>query len=726
MAVNDARAVGAGRGDRLRVLVLSAGLLVSVGPAFAQVENTRGGESPTEAPRLPIREPEADPEDVLEEVRRWRRRPEPAAEAVIEAGAWPTSPAARDGRAYPVSRFTFSYYRNRPGLPPLAELLAARVPLIETPEGLIGLPENVTSGAAAGREGVLAERIGDLASDEPRTFYGSAISQVAQAVTSYLNEQGIFGVFVLPATDAIDPMTGADLRGEGATTLPLVVYAATVSELRTIASGSRFRSDEDRVNAPRLAWMLENSPIRPSSAPDVDAETAGEAAEEPAPEERGGGTDLIQRRELDAYVYRLNRHPGRRVDVAIAPAAGGDDTAELQYLVTENRPLTFYAQISNTGTEQTSELRERFGLTHSQLTNHDDILFLEYITSNFEETHAVIGSYTRPLGERTSRLSARVFGSWSEFTASDVGLAEEEFTGESWRVGAELIFNAYQKDDFFVDAFVGFRWTEEQISNEFLDIEGEEDFFLPRIGVRAARERETSYFDLEASYEFSLSGVTGVDSEQLTRLGRLNPDDDWQVLRVQGQIGFFLEPLLKRREFLDLSDHRWSTLAHEVVLRGRAQYAFDNRLIPSEQDVVGGLYSVRGYPESVAAGDSSVVGSLEYRLHVPRLFRPYGAQDRVPQVFGRPFRGRPQGVLGATDWDLVLKAFVDAGRVWNTDREVFEEDQTLVGYGVGAELRLWRNVTARVDWGFVGDEIEGNDDAESGDSRVHFAVTVIF
>jgi len=54
-----------------------------------------------------------------------------------------------------------------------------------------------------------------------------------------------------------------------------------------------------------------------------------------------------------------------------------------------------------------------------------------------------------------------------------------------------------------------------------------------------------------------------------------------------------------------------STLAHELYFSLHGQYAFNNRLVPQAQDVAGGMYSVRGYPESFAAGDSGFAGSLD-------------------------------------------------------------------------------------------------------------------
>jgi hemolysin activation/secretion protein len=63
----------------------------------------------------------------------------------------------------------------------------------------------------------------------------------------------------------------------------------------------------------------------------------------------------------------------------------------------------------------------------------------------------------------------------------------------------------------------------------------------------------------------------------------------------------------------------------------------------------------------------------------------------------------------------------------NSDRKVFEQDETLIGAGLGLELQVLRYLNARVDWGFVLQDIElPGEDVEVGDNRLHFVVTVSF
>src|SRR5262249_43265821 len=163
--------------------------------------------------------------------------------------------------------------------------------------------------------------------------------------------------------------------------LRIVIRIGRLQELRTYGSGGRVPED-GRLDSPLHESIKQRSPVQ-----------AG---------------DLVRKDELDAYVARLNRHPGRQVDYTLSHPK--DDGADyLQFLVAENSPLTLYVQGSNTGTDETNHWRERFGLTDTQLTGHDDVLHLDFITGNFDQVFATFGSYEAPLGP-FQRLRGRLGG----------------------------------------------------------------------------------------------------------------------------------------------------------------------------------------------------------------------------------------------------------------------------------------------------------------------------
>ena len=436
--------------------------------------------------------------------------------------------------------------------------------------------------------------------------------------------------------------------------------------------------------------------------------------------QRGG---LIKLDELDRYIAHLNRHPGRQVDAALSPGPR-DGELTLDYLVTETKQPLFYGQISNTGTEQTSRCREQFGMIHHNLTRSDDILYVDYITGNFDSVHGVSGGYERPVGDWT-RLRAKVFGSWREYEASEVGLAGQSFRGENYSVGGELAWNFFQHKSFFVDAVGGIQHHRVKTKNGLAGVEGKSNFLLPYIGLRAEQRTEKSNLFASLIGEFNIPCLVDTDDRGLNgldRLGRGKTDRQWFTLRYALSGSFFLEPILdaKWKE----PDHP-STLAHELFTSVRGQVTLHDRRVPANyMQTAGGFHTVRGYPESFSAGDNAFSGTLEYRYHWPRSLKP---KAQVGKIFGKDFRWQPEHRLGPTDWDLILRGFFDAGYTCKNEKLSYENDLALISSGLGVELLLRNNVRIRADWGWpLRGADNGEDDVEVGGCRVHLSLSVVY
>lgn len=649
---------------RWSVLTLCAGL--AVGASHAQTESSAGAETAQAAEEagLPPGAPQPDSSSVV--------RPD----------------RVQDGDAYQVGSigFVYSGFAEGDSRLPDPELLRGVVfILVPTEDGLIG--------PRPGVEGVRYDCDSLFAGGEV-VLFGSAIREIGRAAAAeVLRSADIMGVYAVPSFEQI-ARDGTDLR-DGDTSLVIEVHAGAVSELRTIASGPRIPF-EDRLNSEKHARIRRNSPVKPS----LD----------------GGPAAFLPATQLEDYLHRLNRHPGRRVELAVSPGEGQDE-AVLDYLVYENKPWRLHAQISNTGTKQTNEWRERLGLVHSQLTGRDDIFTLDYMTAGFEDTNAVSATYDTPLGAG-DRLRGRLAASWSEFAASDVGDALQSFKGTGTEISGDLVYNLFQHRDLFVDVFAGARLFRTEIDNTTAGQKGEQSFFVPRIGLEMERYRDTSSLNGSLEFEWSMSGVTGVSDAEIANLGRFEPDRSWEVLRAGVGYSFYLEPLLQDNFVLGQS-----MLAHEIALSTRGQWAMGHRLIPVEQQIAGGLYSVRGYPESIAAGDSVIIGSAEYRFHLPRALSP-GAPRK--DVTDDQFRWRPTESGQAPDWDLLARGFLDVARTIQSDRNTdFEFNETLVGTGLGLELIVRRNLSIRADWGIALKDMDSGE-VTSGSNRFHLSATFVY
>lgn len=531
-----------------------------------------------------------------------------------------------------------------------------------------------------------------LSSDTAKKYDVTALRTIIDDLLVYLNEEEeLVGVVVAPSPLDIG-VDLSDRRGDR-TELTLLIRVASVGKIRTLASGDRILLD-DRENNPLHQTILDLSPLKPGEQP------------------RTGS--LLERDKLDDYLFRLNRHPGRRVDAAISPGLNAGEVS-LDYLVAENKPWYAYFQISNTGTDSTNEIRERFGYTHNQLTDNDDIFNIDYITAGFEESHIVQMSYRRPMDEY---WHYRLEGLYSEFTADQVG-SPLPFNGEDAAFGAYLAYNFYQNDALFLDAVGGLQYYYTSADNDAADIEGEANLLLGHIGIEL--ERVTDLAQTRGLVKL-MGNLNEGDASDFATLGRTNPDTRFLILQYALTHSFYLEPLLNAEAWRDISDPSTSTLAHEIALGLRGQWAVGgDRLLPTFQAVAGGLYTVRGYEQAEVAADSSVILSAEYRFHLPRIF---GIEaPRRTQLFDRPFRVAPEAVYGRPDWDLVLKAFIDYGYMDVTDELAFETDENLAGTGLGIELALKNNINFRAEWGWA---LQDAGSTDAGDSRFHFVLTLIY
>lgn len=639
----------------------------------------------------------------------WAAAPQPATAPAGQGGGLPAA-AQGDGPIYPVSEFVVKYAQEEAKLPNLDELYNVEVTLGESADGYVAPRDKYPTAHF---------RLGDAAKQAEHNYHQSALLAIDGAIVRYFNEKkGLVGIYVAQAASDIDPVSGGDLRKGDDKKMNIVVLVGVVKELRTISSGQKFPMGQ-RINNPEYQKITANSPVRP------------------------GEKNLLRKDALDEYISRLNRNPSRRVDVAMSAAQEPGGVA-LDYLITEAKPWSVYAQLSNTGTRQTSAWRERLGFLSNNLTGHDDIFSIDFITAEFDNSNAALASYELPV-PRLQNLRAKVYGSWNEYVASDLGqnLGNQQFEGEETVFGGELIANVYQHKDFFLDAVGGVRYkhvfqddislaTAPGQSNSSIQ-RGDGDFVIPYVGLRFERDTEQTSFrgSVTANFGYTTGGGTSqAASDKLDGLGRLNADHDWQAIQAEVSESFYLEPLLLPRQ-------RIPYLANEVALVARGQYAFDNRLIPQEQEVLGGLYTIRGYPESFVAGDNMVMGSAEYRLHVPRLLlrhqrdangnRIYNEPEKT-RVFGEPFRWTPSEPLGKTDWDFILKAFIDAGRITQNQRDpTTERNDTLVGAGVGFELSFKQNISLRMDYGIALRDAGGEDEhVDSGDSRLHVVFTILY
>ncbi len=580
-------------------------------------------------------------------------------------------------RIYPVTKISFRYGGDPAGLPAPA-LISAN----------LQLTFGVKDGIFVPVDGKLTQ-VSFTPDQLPANakFNNEAYAALLQQTVDYFTARDLMAVFVLSNPNQINPQTGeASAAYLNNPNLELVIWVNRVAQMRTISKGGRFDLDHS-INNPANANILYYSPIL---AADSNA---------PQQDQARDNRDLLKKNELEDYLRRLNRYSGRRVDAALSSGSQAGKV-NLDYLVTETKPWLAYSQLSNTGSSSTGLWNERFGYMNSQVTNFDDIFTADYVTSNFANTSNLAEvSYERPL-KYPDYIRAKVYGSYSNFNAQNIGLANVNFTGQTWTAGTELIFSPFSVDGFSVDFPVGMRWENTRVDNPTLSQSQMADFYIPYTGIRVDRQQFTNSTHGDITFE---GNVNHLSQGAANQLGRLDTQPQSLLMKWNGTESFYLEPLLFGQSFYDGQNWQASTLAQEVLLRFSGQYAFgDHRVVPQTEGVAGGYYTVRGYPTSFLAGDTAMSATLEYALHLPRLLKPYATPDNPKGEIPAGFKWRAPGVYALPDWDFIVRGFLDVGQVYSNQAKTNEVPSfTLASAGGGIELKASTHLSVRLDVGVV-------------------------
>ncbi len=591
------------------------------------------------------------------------------------------APALAGAPGIAVDRFEFSYGLEHPALPPLDELKGLTVQA--TRDGQV-----FRAPAASGAENLTLNAI-----PTGSRFDADMLRGIAQDVVRWYNQRGLFGVWVAYSDFETADSGLVDNRPADNHAARLTIWASQISEVRTLARGKRVKQ-QFSINNRKHRGIISNSPLHP-----------GETPEQPG--------SLFNQHLLDDYLYGLSLHPGRRVEASIA-SAGQPGKVVLDYLVNESKSWQIFSQANNYGTEATGEYRFRLGFQHNQLTNRDDIFNIDVISTPDAKTYGTFLSYRIPI-LRPARLLARVFGSYGDFVASDASIENLRFAGNNWLGGFELTNQLTLWRNWQLVSVLGAQYNHYGINSRISNIplvSGQSDFLVPYLG--ATLTRNAGWWAVAASLRFdhTLSGFANEDATTgLPALGRLDADADWTSARWNLSGTVYLDSLFRR-------DAKFHALVHEASLRVKGRVLLrGERLIPHEQEPMGGALSIRGYPESVISADEFYATTFEYAWHLPRMLKP----GEPGKLFRWPFKWRPVQAGQNSDWDLAVRAFFDFGHRAVTpikpdpripvdpDNPVItalvDRNLNMAGYGGGITLLVKQNFTLRADYAVALNEL---------------------
>jgi len=583
-----------------------------------------------------------------------------------------------DQKTYPISKIVFQYDQEHPKHIGIEELENVSVQLWEK--------DGVLYGKESDSRKSVEMTVGDINhSGKSMLFTQSALQAIIQSTFAYFHDRDINWVMVYIPSDEIGKY-GTDLRSAQDTTLAISISTPVVK------GTSVSFADPSRSNSKLTQKIYDNLP---ASLPDPSTGYPG---------------DFINSNALNNYLHALNRHSERRVDLEIGPTALPGEVA-FDFVVTQNRPYHFYVNANNNVPKPIHRWQESVGFIQTQLSGNDDILKLDASSDSFDQFYTVDASYEAPFG-KSIKHRWQISGSFSRFISAEFALPQNLFVGTQTIGNLEIISNVWQKGKLFLDLVIDLQYRHIHNHGHFLFSSATKNFILPAIGLKAIRLKRESKFIASLSVQSTMSSLFWDVSHNLEDLGRLDPSKNWAI--VQGGLygSFYLEPFFPNYT---------KQLINEIVFMGQFQTAFNQRLIPQLEGILGGLYTVRGYPQSTIAGDNLYLGSLDYRIHIPGFLAP--RSNGSVCLFGKKLRWAPAQCGGDVDWDFIIRGFLDAGGTTVNHPILFEKNYFIMGTGAGAELVVWHNIFLRADWGMA---LRSANGISSGNQQWYGSATVVF
>lgn len=545
---------------------------------------------------------------------------------------------------YPVSRVFYEYGSSVDDLPSLQPIEQAFIRLGEEEEELL---------------------LGDLIRGASliRSLSHKDLFKLSEVPLHFLKQQKLEGLVAFPDPNDIDPVSGKDLRPPGDTSLTIKIWVSRLGSVSVESDGVDEQAT-DRLSRQVKKFIDQN-------------EVTGKP---------------ITQDTLRA-LKKFGEHPSRTARVLLsADEKPGEVSAIMKVKQKEDLPH-FYFSASNTGSESTGEWIFSGSFLTNQLTGLDDRFSFTYLLSNTAERHGVSANYFIPL-VHPQTLSLGVGVGYSTYDASTFATTSIDFEGNTFFLDLAMHFSPLS-----LDGELGILSLETGLNFEnlsaFNSISGSAGFSTinPRLGLKLESVGKNRAGRTSLMIKGNLSSIN--EDDQLA-IGGDETTDTYSRLVLQ-----HLEQLRMGRILRQSTggDHPYLD-RHLLSLRLEASWAMSSRRhLPMHQFITGGSSSVRGYGESIVAGDSGYLFSAEYKV-------PYFIFD---------------GNNGPLAWSI--SPFIDIGSTRVNDPRFYESSFNLMGAGLGLEFQLPYGAFARVDFAKPLKELKkmgvAMDGTKSDDYRVH-------
>lgn len=434
--------------------------------------------------------------------------------------------------------------------------------------------------------------------------------------------------------------------------------------------------------------------------------------------------DTFDYRSFYSSVYTINALPDVTMDTdlkvrKIQEAGLTQRLVDMDFSVDDRLPIHGALSVGNSGTKATGDWRPSATIQHLNLTKHDDVFSFNLgpISPNFEDLKSFGASYYLPNHWKNGGAFT-AYGGYSDLNAKDV-VPGIDVQGSGWFAGVQQSYRLIQTEKhlFTVSLGLTYRVMEDQL---ILTEEGSPDWALePRKVTMVPLSLALSY---SSGQPDTIGGRNFVTSQTIAhQAGMLGSSDQEEIetLRVNADGDYYIERLQLAR-IQPLSGKQKGSLGWLLFAKADGQLA-SGPLVPAEQKAIGGMDSVRGFPERIVQGDDGVSGTLEVRTPLMSTF--WGSPYKTTVDRDRALNE------GKTVDRLQFVTFVDAGTVYIKDPLGKIDSYAIAGAGAGFRLALTKYSQLRFDWGVPimgkSDVATDQEEIKSG-GRYHLSAQVQF
>jgi len=402
---------------------------------------------------------------------------------------------------------------------------------------------------------------------------------------------------------------------------------------------------------------------------------------------------ILNSKKLEANLRRVNKQPDRTVRAVLSPGAAPETSDILLKVDKERSPQHFYVDYNNRGTKNTTKNRWGLGYVNNNLSKNDDVLSIKAISNRDTEVYSGSISYDFPV----SRYNTRV-GAYAAYSKADIGGQFAVLTPE----GKATVWGLYASHPWLDREFF------DEATNTTLTLASNLTAGFDSISVRnKILGRETSHDELRV-----FKG--GVNFEEIDSMGR-----GGLTAEMHAGIPDFLGSMRKQDESASRVDaggefqkyvgslSRITRLPASLYLVNSFKYQISNfSLVNSEQMLIGGADTVRGYPENEYLADYGWINNVE--LRAPAFL--------IPSILKVPYDKKHTPLSEAVQ----LIGFIDAGKGYlNRPRVNETANKYLIGAGLGFRFNFYEHLRGRLD---IGCPIGNEEPSDGSNATVHFGL----